>query len=145
MNEYSEEFLRQAEANHCAELADELTDADFEPPTLEELRRRHQSERRALRTWLRRPAPVPASFVARRGHTQRRPRRERVRRRRDCRRARSARVRGARGDPDGDADPDGRLVAAEAHARVGDKSLGELIGHGQPRAAFPNKGGEACR
>ena len=145
MNEYPDDFLEQALAQHNAELAMETSPADFEPRTLDELQRRHHSERRALRSALRQPSPGLASLVARRRHTQRHPRRERVRRRCTCRRARSAGVRSARGDPDGEPDPDGRHVSAEAHAGVGDKSLGQLIGHGQRYAALPDVGGESRR
>lgn len=144
--EYSLDFLAAAEAAHNEELAAELAmtpdDVDFEPPTLDELRHRHQRERRALRTWLRSPSPRPAPPVASGRRTKERHHRGGVRRRRSRRRAASSTVRSARGDPDGDPDPDGPHRAAEAHAQVGDKSLGELIGHAQQRDAFSNEEGQ---
>lgn len=145
--EYSLDFLAAAEAAHNEELAVELAmadDVDFEPPTLDELRHRHQRERRALRTWLRQPSPRPAPPVAGGRRTKQRHHRVGVRRRRSRRRTASSTVRSARGDPDGDPDPDGSGALAEAHAQVGDKSLGELIGHAQQRDAFSNWEGEVC-
>jgi hypothetical protein len=144
MSAYSEEFLRQAEADHCTDLAKDLTDSDFEPPALDELRRRHQRERRALRTWLRQPSPRPAPPVAGGCRTNERHLRGGVRRRRSRRRAASSAVRSARGDPDGDPDPDGPHCTAEGHAHVWHKSLGELIGHAQQRDASSKGEGEVC-
>ncbi|HKY40260.1 MAG TPA: hypothetical protein VJN18_30200 [Polyangiaceae bacterium] len=134
-----------AEAAHNAELANEVSSVGFDVPALDELRSRHQLERRARRTWLRRPsASLPPPAPPRRRPT---PGRRRVRVRRRChrRRAREQSTRGARGDPDGDPDPDGRHVSAEAHARIGDKDPGKLSGLGQQHAALPNVEGEACR
>jgi len=139
----SDDPWAEAERAYRAELAQELTDADFEPPTLDELKHRQQRERRALRRWLRSPSPRPAPVIAGRRHGRLRRPRGHIRCPRSHRRARSSTVRSARGDPDGDADPDGRHTAAEAQAQVGDKSLGELIGHAQQREASPDGEGEA--
>jgi hypothetical protein len=56
--EYPDPYYVAAEAEYNAELAREVSSPDFDVPTLDELRSRHQLERRARRTWLRRPRPA---------------------------------------------------------------------------------------